>query len=187
MTKEPIYSPRMLHRDPDSPRPVLPTQLTSSTLRCSQFQTNVFCLRERDLLERFTSEVAQLQGRGESREFSFLLSHQLAEDLGKAFTEKAMLQTILDAEAKLPTGSVKDVLGLVRSMYALISLEEDPSLLRYGYLSQDNVGDVRREVSKLCGELRPHALALVTSFGIPDSFLSPIAFNWVEANTWSSV
>nr|AAG50996.1 unknown protein; 4820-5433 [Arabidopsis thaliana] len=98
-----------------------------------------------------------------------------------------MLQTILDAEAKLPTGSVKDVLGLVRSMYALISLEEDPSLLRYGYLSQDNVGDVRREVSKLCGELRPHALALVTSFGIPDSFLSPIAFNWVEANTWSSV
>ncbi|OAP05252.1 hypothetical protein AXX17_AT3G06560 [Arabidopsis thaliana] len=120
----------MLHRDPDrseellnivsasltasnsivdvlSPRPVLPTQLTSSTLRCSQFQTNVFCLRERDLLERFTSEVAQLQGRGESREFSFLLSHQLAEDLGKAFTEKAILQTILDAEAKLPTGSVK--------------------------------------------------------------------------------
>lgn len=171
----------------NSPRPVLPTQLTSSTLRCSQFQTNVFCLRERDLLEQFTSEVAQLQGRGESREFSFLLSHQLAEDLGKAFTEKAILQTILDAEAKLPTGSVKDVLGLVRSMYALISLEEDPSLLRYGYLSQDNVGDVRREVSKLCGELRPHALALVTSFGIPDSFLSPIAFNWVEANAWSSV
>jgi acyl-CoA oxidase len=36
-----------------------------------------------------------------------LQSHQLAEDLGKAFTEKAMLQTILDAEAKLPTGSVK--------------------------------------------------------------------------------
>ncbi|VVA90179.1 unnamed protein product [Arabis nemorensis] len=44
------------------------------------------------------------------------------------------------------------VLGLVRSMYALICLEEDPPLLRYGYLSRDNVGDVRREVSKLCVE-----------------------------------
>lgn len=77
-------------------------------------------------------------------------------------------------------------MGLVRSMYALTCLEEDPSLLRYGYLSMDNVGDVRREVSKLCGELRPHALALVTSFGIPDAFLGPIAFNWVEASAWSS-
>ncbi|CAN7065293.1 unnamed protein product [Brassica rapa subsp. trilocularis] len=171
----------------NSSRPVLPTQLSSSTLRCSQFQKNVFCLRERDLLERFTSEVAQLQGRGESRESSFLVNHELAEDLGKAFTEKAILQTILDAEAKLPAGSMKDVLGLVRSMYALISIEEDPSFLRYGYLSRDNVGDVRREVSKLCGELRPHALALVSSFGIPDAFLGPIAFNWVEANAWSSV
>jgi len=95
----------------------------------------VFCLRERDLLERFTSEVAELQGRGESREFLFLLvsisshitfvsgfsysngffasplhllqNHQLSEDLSKAFTEKAILQTVLDAEAKLPPGSVK--------------------------------------------------------------------------------
>ncbi|KAH0905772.1 hypothetical protein HID58_037599 [Brassica napus] len=170
----------------NSPRPVLPTQLTSSTLRCSHFQQkNVFCLRERDLLERYTCEVAELQERGKSREFSFLLSHQLSEDLSKAFAEKAILQAVLDAEAKLPAGSIKDVMGLVRSMYALICMEEDPSFLRYGYLSRDSVGDVRREVSKLCRELRPHALALVTSFGIPDAFLGPIAFNWIEANAWS--
>ncbi|CAH8339770.1 unnamed protein product [Eruca vesicaria subsp. sativa] len=168
------------------PRPVLPSQLTSSILRCSHFQQkNVFSIRERDLLERYTCEVAELQGRGESREFSFLLSHQLSEDLSKAFAEKAILQAVLDAEANLPVGSIKDVLGLVRSMYALMCMEEDPSFLRYGYLSRDNVGDVRREVSKLCGELRPHALALVISFGIPDAFLGPIAFNWVEANAWS--
>ena len=64
-------------------------------------------------------------------------------------------------------------------------MEEDPSFLRYGYHSRDSVGDVRREVSKLCIELRPHALTLVTSFGIPDAFLGPIAFNWIEANAWS--
>ncbi|CAN8306123.1 unnamed protein product [Cochlearia groenlandica] len=160
-------------------RLVLPTILTSYTLRCSQFQRNVFCLRERDLLERFASQVVELQGKGESRERSFILNHQLSEDLSKAFTEKAILQTVLDAEAKLPNGSVKDVLGLVRSMYVLICLEEDPSFLRYGYLSRDNVCDVRSEVSKLCGELRPHALALVDSFGIPHAFLGPIAFDLV--------
>lgn len=76
---------------------------------------------------------------------------------------------------------------MLRSMYALICLEEDPAFLRFGYLSTDNVAAVRKEVSRLCGELRPHALALVSSFGIPDAFLSPIAFNWIDANSWSSV
>jgi acyl-CoA oxidase len=82
---------------------------------------------------------------------------------------------------------LQNVLGLLRSMYALICLEEDAAFLRYGYLSTDNAAAVRNEVTKLCGELRPHALALVSSLGIPDAFLSPIAFNWIDANSWSSV
>lgn len=72
-------------------------------------------------------------------------------------------------------------------MYALIILDEDAAFLRYGYLSTENAAAVRKEVTRLCGELRPHALALVKSFGIPDAYLSPIAFNWVDANTWSSI
>lgn len=72
-------------------------------------------------------------------------------------------------------------------MYVLISLEEDASFLQYGYLSPENAAGVRKEVTKLCSELRPNALALVSSFGIPDAFLSPIAFNWIDSNSWSSV
>lgn len=81
---------------------------------------------------------------------------------------------------------LQDVLGLLRSMYALISIEEDSSFLRYGYLSPGNSAAVRKEVIKLCSDLRPHALGIVSSFGIPDSFLGPIAFDWVEANLWGS-
>ena len=75
---------------------------------------------------------------------------------------------------------------MLRSLYALICLE-DVAFLRYGCLSVDNAATVRREITKICSELRPHALALVSSFGIPDAFLSPIAFNWIDANSWSSV
>lgn len=82
---------------------------------------------------------------------------------------------------------LQDILSLLRSMYALIFFEEDAAFLRYGYLSTDNADAVRKEVTKLCSELRPHALALVNSFGIPDAFLGPIAFNWIDANAWSSV
>lgn len=78
------------------------------------------------------------------------------------------------------------MLELLRSMYALICIEEDASFLRYGYLSISNAAAVRKEVIKLCSDLRPHALTVVCSFGIPDSFLSPIAFDWIEANSWVS-
>lgn len=81
---------------------------------------------------------------------------------------------------------LQNILGLVRSMYALVTVDEDVAFLRYGYLSTDNAAAVRKEVANLCSELRPHALSLVSSFGIPDAFLGPIAFNWVEANVWSS-
>lgn len=171
----------------NKPCPVIPSQLTSSTLQCRQFQMDAFCLRERDLLNRFAMEVSQRQKQGESKEYSIILSYQLAGDLGRAFADRAILQTFIDAEAALPAGSLKNVLALLRSMYALICLEEDAAFLRYGYLSTDNVAAVRKEVSRLCGELRPHALALVSSFGIPDACLSPIAFNWIDSNSWSSV
>lgn len=166
--------------------PVIPSQLTSSTLRSSQFQMDTFCLRERDLLNRFAVEVSNCQKQGQSKEHAFVLSYQLAEDLGKAFSDRAILQTFLDAEATVPAGSLKDVLGKLRSMYALVCLEEDAAFLRYGYLSTENAAAIRKEVTELCGELRPNALALVSSFGIPDAFLSPIAFNWIELNSWSS-
>lgn len=83
--------------------------------------------------------------------------------------------------------ALQTVLGLLRSMYVVTILEEDASFLRYGYLSPDNAVVVRKEVVKLCSELRPHALSVVSSFGIPDALLSPIAFDWVDANSWSSI
>lgn len=166
--------------------PVIPSKLASSTLRSIQFQMDVFCLRERDLLERFAAEVSQHQAQGKNKDQSFILSHQLAEDLGRAYSERAIFITFIEAEATLPAGPLKNLLGLLRSMYVMISLEEDASFLRYGYLTTENAAEVRKEVKKLCSELRPHALALVSSFGIPDAFLSPIAFNWVDSNSWSS-
>ncbi|XP_020675293.1 acyl-coenzyme A oxidase 3, peroxisomal [Dendrobium catenatum] len=169
----------------NSPCPVIPANLTSSALRSIQFQNDVFCLRERDLLNRYASEVYQYQQQGKSRETAILLSYQLAEDLARAFTERTILQQLVE-EVKSATGPLKDVLELLRSMYALICIEEDASFLRYGYLSLSNAAAVRKEVMKLCSNVRPHALALVSSFGIPDSFLSPIAFDWIEANSWTS-
>ncbi|KAJ3692286.1 hypothetical protein LUZ60_012636 [Juncus effusus] len=166
----------------NGPLPVIPTDLTSSILRGSKFQTDIFCLRERDLLNRFAEEVASYQVQGKSKEKALLLSYQIAEDLARAFTERTILQVFLEAENKLPAGPLKKVMGLLRSLYATTCMDEGISFLRYGYLSVQNAAKVRKEILDLCAELRPHALGIVSGFGIPDSYLSPIAFDWVEAN-----
>lgn len=58
---------------------------------------------------------------------------------------------------------------------------------RYGFLSSEQSQLIHAEVPVLCAELRPHTLHLVDSFGIPPAFLGPIAFDWVEANSWHNV
>jgi acyl-CoA oxidase len=81
---------------------------------------------------------------------------------------------------------LQEVFRMLRSLYVMVNIDESASFLRYGYLSRVNVAGVRKDVMKLCSELRPHALAVVSSFGIPDAFLSPLAFDWIEANALSS-
>ncbi|KAJ1690797.1 hypothetical protein LUZ63_014952 [Rhynchospora breviuscula] len=171
----------------NGPAPVIPPVLTSSTLRSSKFQTDLFSLRERDLLQRFSEEVSRYQAQGESKEKALLLSYQLAEELARAFAERTTLQIFLEAETSVLQAPLKEILGLLRSMYAMTCIDEVASFLRYGSLSVDNAAVVRKEVMALCTDLRPHALAIVSSFGIPDSFLSPIAFDWIEANSWSNL
>lgn len=170
----------------NNPPPLIPSSVTSSTLRSGQFQNDIMCLRETDLLNKFAGEVSQQLSKGQSREYAFMSSYVLAEDLGRAFSERAIYQYFLEAEAGLPAGPMKDVVGLLRSMYALVSIEEDTAFLRYGYLTLEAAAAVRNEVTKLCSDLRPYALPLVSSFGIPDAFLGPIAFDWIEANSWAS-
>lgn len=170
----------------NGPCPIIPDSLTSVILRSSKFQMDLFCLRERNLLQQFTEDVSHHLAQGESREKALMLSYQIAEDLARAFTERTILQIFLEDEMNATAGSLKDVLGLLRSMYVMTCIDESASFLRYGYLSRDNVATVRKEVMTLCSNLRPHVLAIVSSFGIPDAFLSPLAFDWIEANALSS-
>eukprot|EP00252_Welwitschia_mirabilis_P019485 TRINITY_DN4526_c0_g2_i1.p1 TRINITY_DN4526_c0_g2~~TRINITY_DN4526_c0_g2_i1.p1 ORF type:complete len:721 (+),score=118.07 TRINITY_DN4526_c0_g2_i1:107-2164(+) len=165
-------------------RPIIPTILNSSILRDVEFQINIFCLRERHLLEHLALEISSLTSQGQTETVAFNTVHALAEDLGRSYTQRRVLDSFLSAERNATDMSIKNILGVLRALYALVILEEDVSLLRYGFLSPQHSQFIQKEVAKLCNEVRPHALSLVDSFGIPQAFLSPLAFNWIEANSW---
>ncbi|CAN0879103.1 Acyl-coenzyme A oxidase 3, peroxisomal [Linum grandiflorum] len=170
----------------NEPLPVVPSKLTSDTLRSSHFQITAFRLRERDLLNRFAAEMSRHRSNGVYKDYAFALGYQLAEDLGRAYSDRIIYETFLEGEGTVSTSPLKEVLGQLRSLYALTCMDEDASFLRYGYLTTENATSVRAEVAKLCSEIRPNALGLVSSFGIPNGFLSPIAFDWIHSNSWSS-
>eukprot|EP00246_Nothoceros_aenigmaticus_P007366 TRINITY_DN21107_c0_g1_i1.p1 TRINITY_DN21107_c0_g1~~TRINITY_DN21107_c0_g1_i1.p1 ORF type:complete len:700 (-),score=114.10 TRINITY_DN21107_c0_g1_i1:13-2037(-) len=164
-------------------KPLIPDSLNSATLRDETFQINLFQLRERDLLERLASEVNSLVSAGRSSAYAAVDSYQLAEDLGWAFSERSVLQSFIATENS-QTGPSKDALSLLRTLFVLVLIDENPVFLRYGYLSPKQSQAVHKEIPCLIKEVRPQALSLVNSFGIPKAYLGPIASDWLEANKW---
>ena len=69
------------------------------------------------------------------------------------------------------------LLARVCDLYVLSVVEEDKGwFLEHGRISAARAKAVTTEVNRLCGELRPHARALVDAFGIPESWIgAPIA------------
>eukprot|EP00271_Cylindrocystis_brebissonii_P008928 TRINITY_DN23463_c0_g1_i1.p1 TRINITY_DN23463_c0_g1~~TRINITY_DN23463_c0_g1_i1.p1 ORF type:complete len:695 (-),score=132.58 TRINITY_DN23463_c0_g1_i1:105-2189(-) len=173
----------------NGPRPNLVEggDLTSAVLRSSDFQLTLFQLRERDLLERFAGEMAERVGSGRDQANAFNESYQVATDLGTAHAEREVLEAILAATRQAANPGLKEVLGLLSSLYALVTVDEDAVFLRNSYLSASQAQAIHKEVALLCSALRPHTLTLVESFGIPPHLLGPIAFDWVDFFAWRHV
>lgn len=153
----------------------------SHFLQSRTFQLSVFRLRERDLLHRLGKEVLRTS-EGSSSNDSLTLNYRTTKDLGLAFSERSVLESLLRAEENESLFPIKLQLGLLRSLYALSIIEENPIFLRYGYVNSKQYQAIQLEVTQLCAQIRPHALALVDSFGIPKPFLGPLAFNCIEHN-----
>ncbi|CAK9202298.1 unnamed protein product [Sphagnum troendelagicum] len=55
-----------------------------------------------------------------------IVSYQLAEHLGVAFSERTVLESILGAEDLQTSGHLKDVLHLMRTLYVLSAADQAP-------------------------------------------------------------
>ncbi|XP_024523434.1 acyl-coenzyme A oxidase 3, peroxisomal [Selaginella moellendorffii] len=161
-----------------------PTIGTNANVRDVKFQLALFRLRERDLLVKLAQQVRELVSKGSTMANATLASYQLAEDLGRAFSERSVLESILSVENSLAPSPEKTILGLLRSLFVATTVDEDPVFLRHSYLSPDQALSIQKEVASLCREIRPFILSLVDAFGIPAPFLGPIAFDWIAANSW---
>ncbi|MCO5557767.1 hypothetical protein L7F22_011338 [Adiantum nelumboides] len=126
--RKPVEGPGLEHLN--GPTPIVGSSCQSCFLQDRYFQVSVFRLRERDLLHQLAMKIAQRTSEGSSLNDALSLSYRTIKDLGIAFSERCVLDSLIRAgenELLLP---VKLHLGLLRSLYALSCIKENPVFLR---------------------------------------------------------
>jgi acyl-CoA oxidase len=98
-------------------------------------------------------------------------------ELAYAYVERVVLEKFVEAISMIDELPLKKTLTRVCRLFALWQLETNRAwYLETGVLSGAKSRAITRLVDQLCREVREEAVALVDSFGIPDSCLAaPIA------------
>ncbi|MEM1219458.1 MAG: acyl-CoA dehydrogenase [Bacteroidota bacterium] len=145
-------------------------------LRDPKFHVNAFEYREQRLLmgvaERLRGKIKG--GMDSYKAFLECQTHLLK--LAEAYIERVVLEKFLDSNAQADPEIVPKLEQLAQ-LYALNAIETDKGwFLETGFISADKSKAIRREVDRLCAEVRVFAGNLVEGFGIPEVLIkAPIA------------
>jgi acyl-CoA oxidase len=98
-------------------------------------------------------------------------------ELAEAYAERQVLQSFLEAVARVPEPALQQPLRKLADLFALYHLERHKAwFLENGFMPGKRARAITSHVTRLCEEVRRDAVALVDAFGIPDQCLgAPIA------------
>lgn len=157
--------------------PLPPRNADEDHLRDPGFQLDAFRHREAHLLATAADRIKSRLDRGMDPFHAFreCLDHLLR--LANAHAERVILEPFA-AAVEASSGEEREVLTLLRDLFALWRIEEDRGwFLETGHMEGVKTKAIRALVDRLCAETRRHALPLVEAWGIPDQCLAaPIAF-----------
>ena len=145
-------------------------------LRDSNFHMNALEYREQRLLmgvaERLRGKIKG--GMDSYKAFLECQTHLLK--LAEAYIERVVLEEFLQSNAEADP-EIAPKLEQLAQLYALSTIEADKGwFLETGFISSDKSKAIRREVDRLCGEIRVYAGNLVEGYGIPEVLVkAPIA------------
>ena len=157
--------------------PVVTHRTDEGHLRSAEFQLGALRYREDDLT---TALAGRLRHRIKEGMDSFDAINDVQDHLlvaAQAHIERVLAESFAETVETVDDGPLRDILATLRDLFALWRIHEDRGwFLAHGVLAANKARAVRDLVRRLCRELRPHAVALVDGFGIPESVLgAPIA------------
>jgi acyl-CoA oxidase len=153
--------------------PVATRRTDPEHLRDPDFHRVAFEYREERLVESAARRLKHRLDDGMEPFQAFNECQHHLEALGRAHTERLMLDAFHEAVARAPTPGASESLRELASLYALSVLERDRAwYLEAGSMEPPKSRAIRAQVEALCGEIRPFAVDLVDAWGIPDEVLN---------------
>ncbi len=155
-------------------------------VRTPLFGRKIMQRREGALFARLLRVLERKRARGMSEFDAWNDSAILVEQAARAHTELVLTDLFWAKIDELAGGVDDDIAKVLRvcgALYVAQRIDVQPVFLRLRIISTDVAERVHNEVAELAAELKPHALDLVDSFGIPPHLLAPIAFDYVAHNS----
>jgi acyl-CoA oxidase len=152
----------------------LPVKLGHDHLRERHFYWEVFRLREAGTMRSCRHELQRLLTNSELDAYSASIQiQQPLVGLAFAYVERMVLDCFIEAIERVEIDSLKPVLGRLCDLFAISQIEQNAGwYMENGILSGHESQAITKLVDTICRELRPDAVALVDSFGIPDACLA---------------
>ena len=92
--------------------------------------------------------------------------------LGKAYSEELSYNEFLNFVEKIQEEELRFLFKKLGALFALSEINDHAAwYLEHGYISANKSKAIRKQVERICSELRPHVNTLVDGFGIPKSCL----------------
>jgi acyl-CoA oxidase len=145
----------------------------SEHLRDGDFQLRALRFRESDLLASAARRLRKRIGAGVDSFQAFIQVQDHLQALAHAHVERVVLEQFLAGVEQVEDPAVKAALGKLCDLYGLGCLMDASGwFLENDHIESSKAKAIRKEVLRLCAELRPEAVGLVQAFGIPDTCLA---------------
>lgn len=157
--------------------PRIGRNVEQSHLRDFNFLVETFKYRERSLQISAANRLRNKIKKGLPAYDAFIRCQDHLMTLANAHVERKILEVFVKGVKDCDNASLKRALTKVCALFALSTIEQHNGwYLESGYLEPVKTKAIRKQVNKLCYEVRQIAVDLVEAFDIPEACLAaPIA------------
>ena len=142
-------------------------------LRDRSFHLDAFRSREQVQLTQLARRLKRTLDERVDPHDAFVVHQHAVVQTARAHVERVTLERFTAAIADCPETGLVPILSALCDLYALSHLERHRAwFLEQGLFAGAKARAITDQVDLVCSELRPHAVALVDSFGIPDALLA---------------
>ena len=144
-------------------------------LRNPEFHLQAFRFREEDLVRSVAQRLKHRIDNGMNSYEAFIECQTHLITMAKAYIDRVILEQFVKKVYACNDTSVRDVLKQLCQLFALQAIEKHNGwYMEQGYIEGSKSKAIRREVDKLCLEVRQNASDLVAAFGVPEQSLGKL-------------